>query len=228
MEKDNKSIELRSEKIRNIIGQVPSVLVRNGTLSICMVLIILLIISLFLPYREIISIKIRVKTVPDTFFFNATKNGFFVSDTILSKITSNTTIGYIIDYDTIQTIHSPISGDILMNVNSKEYVEKGKNIFWIVPHNYTYFGLAEITIEDIKKVKKGDKVSMKSYNNKIIEGAIENVYFIPKTQNFYEIKIRFNENPLKENLLPEVVYEGQIILSDISLLKKIMLSIGIK
>ena len=47
--------ELRSEKVRNIVGQVPSSIVRYGITAIGMVLLCLFIVVYFLPYKQVYS-----------------------------------------------------------------------------------------------------------------------------------------------------------------------------
>ena len=56
---DNK-IELRSEKIRHIIGEIPSRIVRYGITIITIVLLVLLVGAYFIPYPETISAKIEM------------------------------------------------------------------------------------------------------------------------------------------------------------------------
>ena len=43
-------IELRSEKVRNLLGEIPSSLVRWGTVIIIAILLILLLVVCFIPY----------------------------------------------------------------------------------------------------------------------------------------------------------------------------------
>ena len=50
-----RSFELRSEKVRSIVGQIPSSLVRYGTAVIGLVLAVLLAVFYFLPYRKVYS-----------------------------------------------------------------------------------------------------------------------------------------------------------------------------
>ena len=50
--KQERSFELRSEKVRSIVGQMPSPLVRYGITAIGLVLLCLLAVACFLPYRQ--------------------------------------------------------------------------------------------------------------------------------------------------------------------------------
>ena len=56
---DNK-IELRSEKVRHIIGEIPSRIVRYGITIITIVMLGLLIGAYFIPYPETISAKVHM------------------------------------------------------------------------------------------------------------------------------------------------------------------------
>ena len=56
---DNK-IELRSEKVRHIIGDIPSRIVRYGITIITIVILGLLIGTYFIPYPETISAKVQM------------------------------------------------------------------------------------------------------------------------------------------------------------------------
>ena len=56
---DNK-IELRSEKVRHIIGGIPSGIVRYGITIITIVLLVLLVGAYFIPYPETISARIEM------------------------------------------------------------------------------------------------------------------------------------------------------------------------
>lgn len=50
-----RDIELRSEKVRSIVGQMPSTLVRCGIATIGIVLLCLLTVAYFLPYKQVYS-----------------------------------------------------------------------------------------------------------------------------------------------------------------------------
>lgn len=44
------NIELRSEKVRNLLGEIPPSLVRWGTVIIVAIFLVLLIVVCFMPY----------------------------------------------------------------------------------------------------------------------------------------------------------------------------------
>ena len=51
--KQERSFELRSEKVRSIVGQIPSSLVRYGITAIGATLLFLLAVAYFLPYKQV-------------------------------------------------------------------------------------------------------------------------------------------------------------------------------
>lgn len=53
--KQERSYELRSEKVRSIVGQIPSSLIRYGITAIGMVLLCLFAVAFFLPYKPTLS-----------------------------------------------------------------------------------------------------------------------------------------------------------------------------
>lgn len=53
-------IELRSEKVRHIIGEIPSTIVRYGITIITIVVLGLLVGAYFIPYPETISAKVQM------------------------------------------------------------------------------------------------------------------------------------------------------------------------
>ena len=53
--KPERNFELRSEKVRSIVGQIPSSLIRYGITAIGMVLLCLFAVAYYLPYKQVYS-----------------------------------------------------------------------------------------------------------------------------------------------------------------------------
>ncbi|WP_080903487.1 hypothetical protein [Parabacteroides sp. Marseille-P3160] len=72
MKKAVKPIELRSEKVRNIIGQVPPILLRYGLSIIVIAFIVMILASLLIPYQPSIATQITVnQDVSGKLYFEA-------------------------------------------------------------------------------------------------------------------------------------------------------------
>ena len=95
-------IELRSEKVRHIIGEIPSGIVRYGITIITIVILVLLVGAYFIPYPETISARIEMTdrqqgTVDIPYkYVNTVKKGMNVSielegyDTEMYGVTNGT------------------------------------------------------------------------------------------------------------------------------------------
>ena len=64
--KQARSFELRSEKVRSIVGQVPSSLTYYGITAIGIVLLCLFVMAYFLPYKQVYSGTAIIKEAPIT------------------------------------------------------------------------------------------------------------------------------------------------------------------
>lgn len=62
MDKDYEQIELRSEKVRNIIGRIPPLLIRSGITLITLLITGLAAAACFIPYPENVKGKVEVAT----------------------------------------------------------------------------------------------------------------------------------------------------------------------
>lgn len=62
--KQERSFELRSEKVRSIVGQIPSSLVRYGISVIGLVLCVLVGVAYLLPYKQVYSGTATVYEIP--------------------------------------------------------------------------------------------------------------------------------------------------------------------
>ena len=68
---DIDNIELRSEKTRQVIGNMPKGIVRYGTTAISLIIIGLLAISYFVSYPENLKSTVVVKSTDDEIFISA-------------------------------------------------------------------------------------------------------------------------------------------------------------
>lgn len=65
-QQQERSFELRSEKVRSIVGQIPSSLVRYGIMVIGVVLLVLALIAYYLPYKAVYAGSAVIYTVPQS------------------------------------------------------------------------------------------------------------------------------------------------------------------
>lgn len=56
---EERNIELRSEKVRNIVGEIPPAVDRYGITVIGLVLVVIVAVSMLTPYKETVSFGVR-------------------------------------------------------------------------------------------------------------------------------------------------------------------------
>ena len=56
---EERNIELRSEKVRNIVGKIPPAVDRYGITVIGLVLVVAVVVSMLIPYKETVSFGVR-------------------------------------------------------------------------------------------------------------------------------------------------------------------------
>lgn len=83
MEKQEKSYELRSEKVRSIVGQIPPALVRYGTIILFAVLLLLFGIAYLMPYKQVYSGTITFYDISEP---SATAYIIFANNKALTEI----------------------------------------------------------------------------------------------------------------------------------------------
>ena len=64
--KQERSYELRSEKVRSIVGQIPSSLIRYDITAIGVMLLCLFVVSYFLPYKQVYSGTATINRITNT------------------------------------------------------------------------------------------------------------------------------------------------------------------
>jgi hypothetical protein len=62
MEKQIIDIELRSEKVRNIIGKIPPLLIRSGISLMTFIIVALLFAGWFISYPESLNVPVEIKS----------------------------------------------------------------------------------------------------------------------------------------------------------------------
>lgn len=141
MEK-SENIELRSEKVRNLIGKVPVSLIRNGIMIITTLLISLLISSIYIPYPENMEIDVRVVKY---------QTNIKVVSYIPYASIANIDNGLPVQIE-LEGYNSYLFGTIegcILNVDKNVYKIKDKNYFKIT------IGIADLTHRKSIEIKNG-------------------------------------------------------------------------
>lgn len=221
-EHKEKSIELRSEKVRNIVGQIPSLLIRQGILIIGLVLLMLLGISAFIPYKKTIPVKISIHTVPKIEMVSAEKDGIFLIDTIPEIVQAKQVIGHIQHKGKLMPTLSPISGKLTLNALNNDSVSSNQLLFAVIPEEIkNIYGECLINSSQKVQLKKRQKVELTDGLGQQVEGKISKIYPMPIGENLFKVRVELNERIITVNTLKgEVIVEKRSVLK--SFLKKLV------
>lgn len=203
--KKPEDIELRSEKVRNIIGQIPPFLVRSGIGIIAMVVIFALAVCYFIPYYETVEGHITLFSIPESEVYNSPVQGtvylfpHFEQDEISIKL--GDTIGYIkqgnsftadmsdsdkqiarIVTDSAVPLITDMSGRLLLNVRQSEKINEGEVLYAIAPDSvYSVYGQIELPYGYKEKITIGQQVKIElagfpSNEYGVLRGVIDKIY----------------------------------------------------
>lgn len=220
-----KSIELRSEKVRNIVGQIPSLLIRQGILIIGLVLLILLSISAFVPYRKTLPVDITVYTVPQIEKVIAPADGIFLIDTILKQVKPNQIVCNLAISDTLLPVKATALGKIIWNVQNNDLVKKKDLLFIIVPQKLQrVYGECSVHLSQKTTLQKGQKVFLTDYLGHQYNGKVTTIYPIPTKTEQLKVRISIDNFPATETVNQ---FKGKIILEETTFLKYFIASLKI-
>lgn len=145
MEKD-KNIELRSEALRNVIGQVPPLLVRVGTMVIVFITLALALAVCFVPYP--ITIKSDGMVVE-------TKGGGWVA------VRSSVPYKFLYAFDTTRVANVTYEGEPDI-VNNAKVVDVDTKIVRKGNDNYFTVTLLSSTASNVLPVVKDERVKVET------------------------------------------------------------------
>jgi hypothetical protein len=227
MTEQKKNIELRSEKVRSIIGQVPSVLLRYGMALIGLVLLLLVGIAAFIPYQESLPISVEVETSPNSMLLRASQSGHILWESKSKTVSKGDVWGYEQTLDSLLAIRASLSGELRCIVQNRDAITKGEALAVITPKgDLTYYAMAKVPQSLLIKVNQGEKVLLNSSGG-IIVGRISKKYLVLDANVDASIRIVF-EDKLPQTISAKTILQGKIIISEKSFLGRFWDSLKMK
>ena len=199
----NGKIELRSEKVRDIIGEIPSSIVRYGLYLIILFIVGIIFCLYIIPVSETYYTEILIKSFPDSETVYSPINGKLIYTVENNRtITTNNIIGQIINKNTTYLIKSNTKGVLKHNYRNNNNIRHGEIICKIIPDTINeIYGEILVPINFIKKEYELFELNISSPFNEIIKGKITHIYPIPITKDGgqylkAEVKLDYNENSI--------------------------------
>lgn len=228
----NKGIELRSEKVRNIIGKIPPRLLRTGIAIISLIILITLVIAYFIPYPQYKTYLINIYSHPITQVVAAPISGTIVeikNRSIISKGEQVCILRTV--HDSIMQFNANINGQLYYNCSNGDYMEQDNILFSIIPDSINkIYGICFIPADEMKNIREGQRAFIIPTNKQSFSGYISKIYPIPISNNltgkiFYKLEICFVDNIQNSNkklLLPYIESTCKILISNKPIFKKIL------
>jgi hypothetical protein len=237
--KVQKDIELRSEKVRNIVGRVPPLLLRIGIAVISIIIISLLIAAYFLPYREYKNVEVELFCRPGYQSIVMPENGNVFMTISSMQVRRGQQMCYIQTVaDSVIKFYSRLDGKVLPDARHGDFLRKGEPVYTIIPDSITsVYGIAYVPEEDIARISTGQPVGFVSSDRTslvsgLLEGYISEIYPVPainrQGKSLYKIEIMFPgykpavEEPWFPVFFQNMKGNGKILLSECPVLKRIL------
>jgi len=164
----DEKIELRSEKVRSIIGQVPSRIVRFGTAILSIVILLFIIGVCLFKYPIKLTVPVIVNSTPEAISIIANDDGriSYFHKSSGQKLHKGDSIALLSTLSAglqtrAQFIISPIDGSLLQNYKSDCQLSKNSIICAIIPDSIeSYYIQAVIPYEYFSSVRIGQIVNV--------------------------------------------------------------------
>lgn len=217
--------EALSEEIQEIIGRTPGWMNRFGIGIILLLFMISAGLSALIKYPDMVKTKLAINksaglaivysNVFSTIKQLPVKNG--------KQVKIGDTLAVLQQMQNITVITAPIAGSVFLKgfFHPGQPVAKGDQLFFIVDGKEWVYGEAAVTVHDLSKIKKGQKVWVQVPENADrIEAELCDIAVIPDATGIYLTEVRIHTKGLPL-LLPGRRYEAEIQVAEVSLYSKI-------
>lgn len=221
-EKQN-DIELRSEKIRGVIGRIPNILVRIGIGVISITVLSVLLLLFFLPYSSYLEEKIELYSEPDYYIKQELSDGKISYNSIEYVGKGEEIYKLFQNSDTIVSI-SPIEGNISFLCENNTNILKGTVICKITPLKVkNIFGIIYIPSNKIDYLYIGKQIDV-FINSQLKIGYVEKIYPISQLNDSHCIRVNVKIDCDKSDFTKQMTTTGQakILITDKPFLKRIL------
>ncbi len=170
MTKESDNIELRSEKVKNIIGQIPPRIIRIGIMLIFIIIIVILTGSYFFKYEYTIKTTATIVQKNDT-----TKIEIKVPANEIAKIKTGQKV--VLNFDNISNIYNEQLETVIQVIPKKLHIQ-GNEAYYLV----------ELIITDSLQTETGKVILVNGKINANAEIITNKISFFDKiTEPFQSI-----------------------------------------
>lgn len=225
MKKLNKIV---SEEVYDAINTPPPWVIRNGLVTIFLIILTLLFFSSLVSYPETISIPLKI--IPQLPSYRYAIEKSYSDDSVLAEPGNQVIVG---DPLAILISQSRINKQIVSPINGEFFIsydfETDQKVLRVIPANKTFTIWGRIQEFNIGKIKKGQIVSI-NLKGKIkeiekLEGKISEISSFPVNHS-YTITITPSDNTPSSLpgrlIIPDTIEcSGEVRVSSVSILRRI-------
>lgn len=223
---ENEDIDLKSDKVRSIIGKIPSRILRQGSLVITLLLLCLIILTYTLPYYDYQSIDVSIQCVPPIHPLQAPCEGVYVNIK-KDSLHIGDTYGFILKPDGHHIkLVVPSDGTLHESIIDNAYVNIGQVIGFILPfHIGQIIAIAYVDANKISTFKINQSASLE-FNSiegkKEIQGKILKI--IDTKNSKYILQFQIDTNLYDTNFIDSISYNGKakVLISDIPIARRLL------
>lgn len=219
---NKKDIELRSEKVRNIVGKIPPVILRIGVAIISTVIMIVLVLMYFVPYPQYYCVDIDIISIPEYHLVKAPADGLYYKNN-----ENNSSVGIILSSDSIFQVKADNEGKLITNYCDSSYIYKNDIIAVVIPDTTISFsGICKVPANMKSKIKPGQNVIIALSSGEECTASVFNIDNFQQRDNsakypYYKIHIKLNCQ-LNWFQLSVGKVEGKILISEKPVLQSIL------
>lgn len=226
---ERKSVELRSEKVRSIIGEVPPILLRKGIAIIAIVIAVAFVIANLLTFPETIPLRVNIAGMPENETIKSPDTGI-IQLTASGHIKQGQVIGFLTTKDgALVNICANTSGTLIPNCEQNSFLYKNDIISAVIPDGQRLYATGYINSKKIDEIRSGQRVKIElqrfpDSTGKEVEGTVTRIYPIEDDKSEVRVDVDIPMSALSEELVTytELKGSGNIIVSNNSLFKRLV------
>lgn len=204
------SIRLRSEAVQEVLGLVPSWMIRWGNALIFLLIVGVFSMSYLIKYPDALNTEMEITTTYPPYNSYSEFDGEFEKILVVesTKVTKGELLAVLKDKEGKQyALTSPTNGMVYFSDFWKErmLVKKGTLIFTIVPENHgPFIGKIAITPTQLEEVFIGQQVEVSlseklfSIGGTTIKGSIKGITKAVNEKNMFHLEVELDNKDMLE------------------------------
>lgn len=223
---ESKKNDLKSDKVRSIIGSIPSRILRQGNAVISLLILCMIFLAHILPYYDYQYLDVSIQCIPQIRLLYAPYDGVYIN-VEKDSLCEGDIYGFILTTDNrLVKLATPSCGVLHESIIDNTHVKSKQVIGLIVPSEIKQIiAIAYVDASRISTFKINQSASLQ-FNSiegeKEIQSKISEIKYVKngKCAILFQIQTNLYDN----SFIDSISYEGKakILISNIPITKKIL------